>query len=341
MNVLLDVQELNVTIHLEDRKVRPVTDVSFSLARNETLGIVGESGSGKSVLVRTVMGLIAPSNVVSRSGTIDFDGTDIAAMPVSQVQEYWGGRIGMVLQDPLRSLNPVRKIGTQLTETIRRHHPRLSKKEAKEEAISLMKSVGIGDAARRLSMYPHQFSGGMRQRVMIAIAVAGEADLLIADEPTTALDVSVQNQILNLMGEYRRKRGMSMILVTHDLAVAAGRTDRIAVMYAGEVVESARTADLFSNVRMPYTQALLNAAPPLSAPSGSKVDAIPGQPPDLSAMINGCRFASRCPFAQDQCFAEHPPFTTDANGHQYRCWFPLGAYRASTDTTESAGASRG
>src|SRR5690606_651185 len=194
---------------------------------------------------------------------------------------------------------------------------------ALRKAEELLTSVGIADAKARMGMYPFQLSGGMRQRVMIAIALAGEVELLIADEPTTALDVSIQNQILNLIAWHRENRAMTMLLVTHDLAVAAGRTDRIVVMYGGEIVESAPTRELFRNVKMPYTRALLEASPRLSTPSGTPIHGIAGQPPNLAEEITGCAFAPRCAFAQARCRSEHPPLETTADGHQYRCWFPL------------------
>lgn len=322
---LVVVDGLNVSFHLKGRVVRPVSDVSVRINRDETLAIVGESGSGKSVLVRSIMGLVGAGKTTVRSGSIRFDGTEMTEMSKKELRDLWGSRIGMVMQDPMSSLNPVRRIGIQLTETIRRHNSSVSRSDAREQAVSLLTSVGIADSEALVTMYPHQLSGGMRQRVMIAIAIAGDVDLMVADEPTTALDVSVQNQILNLLAWHRKQRGMAMMLVTHDLAIAAGRADRIIVMYAGEVVESAPTRELFANVKMPYTKALLDAAPRLKDPSGTPVHGIPGQPPNLSADLQGCRFAARCPAAQDKCRTEHPPLEATESGHLYRCWFPIEA----------------
>lgn len=323
---LLEVSDLEVTFHVGESDVTPLTGITLTVSRDETIGIVGESGSGKSVLVRTIMGLIGDGKNSERRGTIHFADREISKMSAKQLRGLWGNRIGMILQDPMSSLNPVRRIGVQLTETLRWHH-KVSRGDAKRRAVDLLTEVGIPDPESRLGMYPHELSGGQRQRVMIAIALAGEIELLIADEPTTALDVSIQNQILNLLERRRRERGMSMLLVTHDLAVAAGRTDRIVVMYAGEIVESAPTAELFDNVRMPYTRALLDASPKLADPSRTRVDGIRGLPPNLSAVAPGCRFAARCRFVQDKCRQEHPPLAMDPDGHSYRCWFPLGEER--------------
>lgn len=326
---LIDVDGLEVVFHIGDKSIRPLTGISLTVQRDETIGIVGESGSGKSVLVRTIMGLIGEGRSSERRGTIRFAEVEITALSEKELRKLWGNRIGMILQDPMSSLNPVRKIGAQLIETIRLHH-RVDRNDARRRAIELLTEVGLPDPESRLSMYPYELSGGQRQRVMIAIALAGEIELLIADEPTTALDVSIQNQILNLLVRRREARGMSMLLVTHDLAVAAGRTDRIIVMYAGEIVESAPTTELFENVRMPYTRALLDASPRLSDPSRTPVSGIRGMPPSLAAVPEGCRFAARCRFAQDKCREEHPPLEADPDGHLYRCWFPLGEKREAT-----------
>ena len=323
---LVVVDGLEMVFHVGDKSIRPLTGISLTVQRDETIGIVGESGSGKSVLVRTIMGLIGEGRSSERRGTIRFAEVEITALSEKELRELWGKRIGMILQDPMSSLNPVRKIGAQLIETIRLHHGS-TRSDARARAIELLTEVGLPDPESRLSMYPYELSGGQRQRVMIAIALAGEIELLIADEPTTALDVSIQNQILNLLARRREARGMSMLLVTHDLAVAAGRTDRIIVMYAGEIVESAPTVELFENVRMPYTRALLDASPRLSAPSRTPVSGIRGLPPSLAAVPEGCRFAARCRFVQDKCREEHPPLEADPDGHLYRCWFPLGEVR--------------
>jgi peptide/nickel transport system ATP-binding protein len=230
----------------------------------------------------------------------------------------------MVFQDPMTSLNPVMKIGRQLTEGLR-YHLDIPKDEAAQQALQLLDSVGIPDAKRRLEQYPHELSGGMRQRVTIAIALACGPKLLIADEPTTALDVTVQAQILNLLAAQQRERHMAMVLVTHDLGVVAGRTDEIAVMYAGQIVEKAPTRTLFTHVRMPYTEALLKSIPKLEQPSHTRLQIIGGRPPDLISPPRGCRFAPRCPYAQPKCHAEQPPLIeAETPGHVFRCWFPVG-----------------
>lgn len=340
---LLRVRGLGVTISTPAGPIRPVDDVSFDLAADETLGVVGESGSGKSVLARTVMGLVGPGRRVERTGTVELAGTRLDQLSGKQLRALWGGELGMVLQDPLTSLNPVRRIGSQIVETVRRHDRSYSRAAATERAEELLRSVGIPEPKRRLRAFPHQLSGGMRQRVMIALALSGDARLLIADEPTTALDVSVQHQILNLLAERRAAGGRGMILVTHDLGVVAGRTDRVIVMYGGEVVESAPTRTLFRNVRMPYTRALLDALPTPDTPTHSRLRSIPGRPVNLADVGPGCRFAARCAAAGERCHIEHPPLVSDVDDpeHRYRCWRPVGSpeYAAaigSTPTTEGA-----
>lgn len=325
--VLLDVRNLTTTFTGGPVPVTAVDDVSIALRQGETIGVVGESGSGKSVLSRSIMGLVSPGARVERSGEILFDGVDLATQPRKAVRRLWGREIGMVLQDPLTSLNPVKKIGAQLAETVARHNAELSRKEIDERAIGLLRSVGIPEPSKRMKVYPHQMSGGMRQRVGIAIALAGNPRLLFADEPTTALDVTVQMQILDLLSAKQSERDMAMVLVTHDLGVVATRTDRIVVMYAGQVVESAPTKTLFSDVKMPYTRALLDALPRRDQPSHTRLKAIPGQPPNLASPPPGCRFASRCPAAQDKCLTTQPPLqAVDGDGdHLYRCWFPVGS----------------
>jgi len=323
---LLEVRNLSTTFVGGRRPVTAVADVSLSLRRGETLGVVGESGSGKSVLSRSIMGLVSPGSRVVRTGSIEFDGREISELPRKRVRRLWGSQMAMVLQDPLTSLNPVKKIGAQLVETVRRHTPGMSRAEAEKRSIELLRSVGIPEPAQRMRVYAHQMSGGMRQRVGIAIALAGDPQMLFADEPTTALDVTVQMQILDLLQEQQRRRNMGMILVTHDLGVVATRTDRIMVMYAGQVVESAPTRELFQNVRMPYTRALLDALPRRDAPSHTRLRAIPGNPPNLAAPPTGCRFAARCPAAQEKCRVDAPPLraTGERQDHLYRCWFPVG-----------------
>jgi oligopeptide/dipeptide ABC transporter ATP-binding protein len=302
--------------------VRAVDGVSLSVGRGRTLGIVGESGSGKTVLSRSIMGLHASRDIV-QSGSVRYQGQELLGAPADVLRRIWGTEISMVFQDPMTSLNPVMRIEQQITEGAR-HHLHLSKGDAREMALRLLGDVGISDPTRRLRQYPHELSGGMRQRVTIAIALASGPKLLMADEPTTALDVTVQAQILDLLQSLQRDRFMAMVLVTHDLGVVAGRTDEIVVMYAGQVVEKAPTAVLFAKTKMPYTEALLASIPNLSNPTHTRLQAIGGRPPALIDPPAGCRFAARCPYAQDKCREEMPPLEDAATpGHQFRCWFPL------------------
>jgi oligopeptide/dipeptide ABC transporter ATP-binding protein len=242
-----------------------------------------------------------------------------------QLREIWGPQVAMIFQDPMTSLNPVMKIGSQITEGLRVHLG-MDKSEAHETAIVLLREVGIPEPERRYDEYPHQLSGGMRQRITIAIALACGPKLLMADEPTTALDVTVQSQILDLLQREQRDRDMSVVMVTHDLGVVAGRTDEIAVMYAGRIVEQAPTKRLFSELRMPYTESLLNSIPKLEYASHTRLQALGGRPPDLVNAPRGCKFAPRCPYAQERCHEEEPPLReADAPGHTYRCWYPVGS----------------
>jgi oligopeptide/dipeptide ABC transporter ATP-binding protein len=320
---LLEVTDLRTGFRTPGGVVRAVDGVSLTLDRGRTLGIVGESGSGKSVLSRSIMGLL-PRRNVERSGRVAYDGTDISALTPGRRKDLWGTQMAMVFQDPMTALNPVLRIGAQITEGLR-FHLGLDRRTARANAVALLRSVGIPEPERRLKQYPHELSGGMRQRIMIAVALACGPRLLFADEPTTALDVTVQAQILNLLATQQREREMAMVLVTHDLGVVAGRADTIAVMYAGQVVETAPTAQLFANVRMPYTEALLRSIPQLDQPRGSRLQAIPGRPPNLVRPPRGCRFAPRCPYAQDRCRAEAAPLVEEEPGHAYRCWYPLPA----------------
>jgi peptide/nickel transport system ATP-binding protein len=297
--------------------------VSFTLERGRTLGVVGESGSGKSVLSRSIMGLM-PSNA-TRTGSVRFEGTEILNAPSKTMRSYWGDQMSMVFQDPMTALNPVLRVEQQITESLHEHLD-LTKQQGKETALALLTSVGIPEPARRLRMYPHEMSGGMRQRIMIAIALACGPKMLFADEPTTALDVTVQAQILDLLQSLQRDRQMAMILVTHDLGVVAGRAHDIAVMYAGRIVEQASASALFANVRHPYTEALLQSIPKLEMAKHTRLDAIGGRPPDLVNLPTGCAFAPRCRYAQDRCLTEDPallPDATDAT-HLVACHFPVG-----------------
>jgi peptide/nickel transport system ATP-binding protein len=319
---LLEIEDLRTHFELANGTVHAVDGVSLQVHRRTTLGIVGESGSGKTVLSRSAMGLLQAANL-AQSGEVRYQGHDIVGMPEKQRRRLWGTEMAMVFQDPMTSLNPVMKVGQQITESLR-YHLGMSKSEARETALAGLRAVGIPAAEQRIDEYPHQLSGGMRQRVTIAVALACGPKLLFADEPTTALDVTVQAQILDLLDHQRRERNMGMILVTHDLGVVAGRADVVAVMYAGQVVELAPTEELFTHVRMPYTEALLQAIPKLNQPSHTKLNVISGRPPDLIRPPKGCRFAPRCPYAQPKCIAEAPPLVESSTpGHFYRCWFPV------------------
>ncbi|MGA2522139.1 MAG: ABC transporter ATP-binding protein [Acidimicrobiales bacterium] len=320
---LLEVIDLHTSFRTGRGLVRAVDGVSFTLGRGRTMGVVGESGSGKTVLARSIMGLLPGSNV-ERSGTVRFSGHDLTAMSVAELREVWAMQIALVFQDPMTALNPVVRVGRQITESLRLRAG-LDRGAARETAIALLRSVGIPEPERRLRSYPHELSGGMRQRVMIAIALACGPKLLLADEPTTGLDVTVQAQILDLLATQQRERSMGMILVTHDLGVVANRTDDIVVMYAGRVVEQAPTAVLFAHTRMPYTEALLRSIPRLTDPPHTRLRAIPGRPPDLAAPPPGCRFAPRCPYVQDKCREEEPPLRAAGQDHVFRCWYPVGS----------------
>jgi len=320
---LLEVTDVATHFDTDRGLVHAVDGVSFTLERGRTVGIVGESGSGKTVLSRSIMGLLPKKNVV-RHGSIKFEGVEIGAASPKQMRRYWGAHMGMVFQDPMTALNPVMKIGNQITESIHAHLD-VTRTFARELAVSLLESVRVPDPERRMDEYPHQLSGGLRQRVCIAVALACGPQLLLADEPTTALDVTVQAQVLDLLEAQQRERFMALVLVTHDLGVVAGRADEVIVMYAGQVVEKASTGTLFSDMKMPYTEALLRSIPKIAEPSHTRLSAIPGRPPDLVHLPTGCRFAARCAYAQDRCRDEQPPLRPGTiPGHEFRCWFPVG-----------------
>ena len=329
---LLEVEDLRAGIAVDRGTVRAVDGVSFTLQRGRTLGVVGESGSGKTMLAKSIMGLL-PSRDVMLGGSVRLDGVELIGRSPKQMRKIWGSEVSMVHQDPMTSLNPVKRIGHQIMEPLR-HHLDLDKERARATAVALLKSVRIPDPEKRLREYPHQLSGGMRQRVVIAAALACGPRLLFADEPTTALDVTVQAQILNLLGRMQADRHMAMVLVTHDLGVVAGHTDEIIVMYAGRVVERAPTVELFERMHMPYTQALLASIPSLDDPVHARLAVIPGRPPDLVAPQRGCRFAPRCDHAQAKCRQEEPPLlNADDPSHQYRCWYPVDGPRRRVDAT--------
>ena len=319
---LLVVDDLHTSFRTGRGTVRAVDGVSFEVHEGKTLGIVGESGSGKTVLSRSIMGLLPPRDVI-RSGTVHFAGHELTSMSDTELRQVWGAELSMIFQDPMTALNPVKRIGVQIAESLILHLD-MNKREARSMAVELLRSVGIPSPEQRERWYPFQLSGGMRQRVMIAIALACAPRLVMADEPTTGLDVTVQAQILDLLAELQRERLMAVILVTHDLGVVAGRADDIIVMYAGRIVERAPTRTLFQDTKMPYTRALMDSIPRLADPSGARLNAIAGRPPDLINPPAGCRFAPRCPYVQDKCRENEPPLrTVGSPDHLFACWFPL------------------
>ena len=318
---LLNVSDLSVSFTTERGELTAVRNVSLELKAGESLGIVGESGSGKTVMSRAIMGLLP--RTATRTGSVSYDGQELVGKPADEVRELWGTGMAMIFQDPMTALNPVRRIGTQVEESLRVRLG-MCKEDARARALELLELVRIPDAKQTLRKYPYQLSGGMRQRIMIAIAISCNPKLLFADEPTTALDVTVQAQVLNIIDDLRKSLNMTMILITHDLGVVAGHTDRIGVMYAGQLVELAPTTELFANMKMPYTEALLKSIPRLETPTGARLPVIEGRMPDPTKDEPGCPFASRCPYATDKCRAEAPPFVEGSPGHFYRCWFPLG-----------------
>jgi peptide/nickel transport system ATP-binding protein len=325
---LLDVRDLSVTFSRRGRRdVRAVDGVSFSVAAGETVGLVGESGSGKSVTSLAIMGLL-PKRGLSLGGDVDFDGHKLLSMPQDQLRDMRGRDLAMVFQDPLSSLNPVIPIGRQVTEVLQRHRG-LDNDAARDEAMSLLRRVGIPDPGRRLREYPHQLSGGMRQRALIAMSLACRPRLLIADEPTTALDVTIQAQILELLKELVRESGTALVLITHDLGVVADLCDTVHVMYSGRVVESTGRYPLFAHPRMPYTGGLLASVPRLDAPRGEPLKPIPGSPTDTLPWVEGnCAFAPRCGNRIDECTQRTPDLLPDeATAHlgprMLRCFNPL------------------
>lgn len=319
---LLQVKDLKTHFETAHGVVRSVDGVSFELERGRTLAVVGESGSGKTVLSRSVMGLLPSQNVI-KSGSVRLGDVEIMTATPAELREIWGAQISMIFQDPVTSLNPVVRIGRQLTEHLV-YHLAMGKAEAKKTAVALLRSVGIPEPESRMRWYPHQLSGGMCQRVVIAAAIACGPKLLLADEPTTGLDVTVSAQILDLIGRLQSERFMSVILVTHDLGVVSGRADDVIVMYAGQVVEQAPTATIFSGMKMPYTEALMKSVPRLSNPSHTRLPTIPGTPPDPAHLPDGCRFAARCPYVQPRCLQEAPPLREAGSRHRFACWYPVG-----------------
>ncbi len=328
-STILSVDGLKTYFQTEDGVVKAVDGISFELKKGETLGIVGESGSGKSVTNLSVMRLIQepPGKIVD--GKVVFDGIDVLGLPIAEVRKIRGKRIAMIFQDPMTSLNPFLKISKQLTEVTQLHLGH-TKKQAREHAIKMLKLVGISDAEQRIDSYPHEFSGGMRQRVMIAMALSCDPELLIADEPTTALDVTIQAQILELIKDLKKRMGTSVILITHDLGVVAGMTDKIIVMYAGKVFEQAPTHALFATPANPYTKGLLKSVPDPEHEQGTELYQIPGLPPDVAHLPPGCPFAERCDRAEDICRKDFPPFVEVSPGHRSLCHFAREVYAESS-----------
>ena len=314
---LLEVQNLRAYFHTRNGIVRAVDGVSFSVEKGETLGIVGESGSGKSVTCYSLMGLIPKPPGRIESGTARFDGADLLAMSEAALNQIRGKRIAMIFQDPMTSLNPYLRIEEQLIEPLLIHE-KMPRAEAVKRAIRALEEVGVPDAARRIRSHPHEFSGGMRQRVMIAMALITQPDLLIADEPTTALDVTVQAQILDLIARLQRERGMAVIWISHDLGVVAGFCRRVLVMYAGRVVESGRVEDIFARPLHPYNRALQRSIPALQG-KGAELYTIPGLPPDVSKPLPACAFAERCEFAQPACRTGEVVLKEVEPGHATAC----------------------
>ena len=316
---LLDATDLEVVFRIRTGEIHAVNSVSFSLEPGEILGVVGESGCGKSVTMMSMLGLLPSPPAEVRSGTVMFDGKDLLKVSEDELRQIRGGDIGFIFQDPMTSLNPVFTVGFQLRETLRRHLG-ISRQEAGKRSLELLKLVGIPDAERRLGDYPHQFSGGMRQRVMIAIALACDPKLLIADEPTTALDVTIQAQILALVGELRERLGMAIIWITHDLGVVAGIADRVIVMYAGQIVECAPVDELFENPKHPYTRALLETVPAVRGERMEKLQTISGQTPLLVNKPDCCSFHPRCRLAYSRCATKVPSKETFPGGHYAVCF---------------------
>lgn len=320
MKNLLEVEDLQTSFSTLSKKVIAVRGVSFHLKAGETLGIVGESGCGKSVMAKSLTRLLPSISSRIDKGRVLYRGEDLLLKRERELRKIRGKEIGMIFQDPMTSLNPTMRIGDQIIEGYALHHQRESKEEMEGHAIDLLKRVGLSDASSRLKQYPFELSGGMRQRVMIAIAMISSPNILIADEPTTALDVTIQAQILGLLKEIQEKEGMSIILITHDFSIVAGFCDRVLVMYAGEIVESAPVNELFESPKHPYTRRLLNSIPRLDLPTKKKLYSIHGSPPDLSTKIKGCSFVPRCPHAMHICHDGKAESLSISEDHNVSCW---------------------
>ena len=328
---LLRVRDLETRFYASFGVVRAVDGVSFEVRPGETLGLVGESGSGKSVTAMSILRLVsAPGRIVS--GTIELDGVDLLSLNAEEMRRVRGNEMGTVFQNPMTALNPALRIGWQLDEAWLAHHPAGSKAAARQKAIEMLRSVGIAEAEKRAESYPHEYSGGMRQRIVIAMGMMNEPKLIIADEPTTALDVTIQAQVIDLLKRLITEHDMALILITHNMGVVANMCDRVAVMYAGQIVEEAPIDDLFDDPRHPYTWALLRSLPSIDK-SGERLPAIPGFPPDMTDPPSGCRFRPRCPFAEPVC-EEPPPLERVGTARDSRCWL---AHRGETFATRDEG----
>ena len=320
MKKLLEVKDLKVSFHTYAGEVKAVRGVSFDVKEGETLAIVGESGCGKTVTSKAIMGLIVkPGGEIKEESSICFGDKNILQFSEKQWESYRGKEVGMIFQDPMTSLDPTMKIGKQIAEGILKHQ-KVSKKEAMKQTIELLRKVKIPNPEERVNQYPHEFSGGMRQRVVIAIALACNPKLMIADEPTTALDVTIQAQILKLLKEIQKTNNSSIIMITHDLGVVAGMADKIAVMYAGEIVEQGDVNEIFENPQHPYTYALLRAVPRLDIENKAELHVIHGTPPDLIAPPKGCGFAARCEHCMEICKEHNPDYTKISKTHKAKCW---------------------
>jgi peptide/nickel transport system ATP-binding protein len=318
MTTVLSIRHLSTSFRTERGTAHAVDDVSLDLFEGETLGVVGESGCGKTVTALSILRLIEPPGEIADASVIEFEGVNLMDLRPAQIRRVRGAGISMVFQEPTASLNPVLTIGAQIAETLRAHQ-KIPRKAARDQSIELLELVGIPDPAKRVDDYPHQLSGGMQQRVMIAIALSCNPKVLIADEPTTALDVTIQAQILELLAEIRERLGMSVMLITHDLGIVAGIADRVAVMYGGRIVEQAPTRALYKEAHHPYTQALLRAIPRLDKPV-ERLETIPGSVPPATAWPKACRFHPRCKFVMDRCRTEEPPLLDVGEERKARCW---------------------
>ncbi len=319
-NDILKVKNLVTAFETDNGRIRAVDDVSFEVKKGQTYGIVGESGCGKSVTALSIMRLLPRPAGIIESGQILFQDTEIVSLPAKKMHKIRGNRISMIFQEPMTALNPVHKVKKQLREVFHLHFSHMSEEEIRKESLDILRRVGIPDPEARLKEYPHQISGGMRQRVMIAMALATRPDILIADEPTTALDVTIQAQILSLIQDLQKETGMSVIFITHDLGVIAEVCDDVVVMYAGKVAETASALELFKNPKHPYTKGLLSSIPRLESERKSRLSIIKGMVPGLDEMPKGCRFEKRCPYVMDICRTVPPPVTEVGENHFVSCY---------------------